>query len=174
MTGQPLTAADESYRHQDVSPLLTTAHIDPAWAERCWHLLNLGDGWVLGAGRATWPHGGRRTAVAGVNTGAVQYARRAQEAFAPGDDPDAPQVGPIRIEAVKPLQEVRLTLDGEGLDRVGLEHPEHRPGRDVNPVVLVTRVQPVSLDEVVLVAERQDLEYLRRLDVEDCERVILL
>jgi hypothetical protein len=116
MTGQPLTAADESYRHQDVSPLLNTAHIDPAWAERCWHLLNLGDGWVLGAGRATWPHGGRRTAVAGVNTGAVQYARRAQEAFAPGDDPDAPQVGPIRIEAVKPLQEVRLTLDDPELD----------------------------------------------------------
>jgi hypothetical protein len=126
MTGLPLTAADESYRHQDVSPLLNTAHVDPAWAERCWHLLNLGDGWVLGAGRATWPHGGRRTAVAGVNTGNVQYARRAQEAFAPGDDPDAPQVGPIRIEAVRPLQEVRLTLDDPDLDLAFDLHYEAR------------------------------------------------
>jgi hypothetical protein len=116
MTRLPLTPADESYRHQDVSPVLTTAHVDPAWAERCWHLLNLGEGWVLGAGRATWPHGGRRTAVAGLNTGAVQFARRAQEPFEPGDDPDSPQVGPIRIEAVKPLREVRLILDDPDLD----------------------------------------------------------
>jgi hypothetical protein len=112
----PLSAADEAYRHQDVSPVLNTAHLDTAWAERCWHLLNLGGGWVLGAGRATWPHGGRRTAVAGLNTGAVQLARRAQESFSHGQDPDAPQVGPIRIEATKPLQQVRLVLDDPELD----------------------------------------------------------
>ncbi len=112
----PLTAADESYRHQAVAPALETAHIDPAWAERCWHLLNLGDGWVMGAGRAAWPHGGRRTAVAGVNTGTVQFARRAREPLALGDDPDAPQVGPIRIEAVRPLREVRLVVDDPDLD----------------------------------------------------------
>jgi hypothetical protein len=116
MTRLPLSAADESYRHQDVSPVLNTAHVDPAWAERCWHLLNIGEGWVLGAGRATWTHGGRRTAVAGLNTGTVQYARRAQEPFARGEDPDAPQVGPIRIEAIRPLQEVRLTLEDPELD----------------------------------------------------------
>jgi hypothetical protein len=107
----PLSPADESFGHMDVAPVLTTTHVDPAWAERCWHLLNLGDGWVLGAGRATWPHGGRRTAVMGVNTGAVQLARRTEEPFAPGEDPNDPQVGAIRIETVRPLQEVRLLLD---------------------------------------------------------------
>jgi hypothetical protein len=111
MTRLSLTAADEAYRHQDVAPILNTAHVDAAWAERCWHLLNLGDGWVLGAGRATWPHGGRRTAVAGLNTGTVQFARRSQEPFSQGEDPDKPQVGPIRIEATRPLREVRLVLD---------------------------------------------------------------
>ena len=116
MTRLPLTAADECYRHQDVAPVLNTAHVDPAWAERCWHLLNVGDGWVLGAGRATWPHGARRTAVAGLNTGTVQLARRAQEPFAHGEDPDAPQVGPIRIEAIRPLREVRLVLDDPELE----------------------------------------------------------
>ena len=112
----PLTPADESYTHQVVAPAAATAHVDPAWAERCWHLLNIGDGWVLGAGRATWLHGGRRTAVAGVNTGQWQFARRARVPFAVGEDPDAPQVGPIRIEATRPLQEVRLILEDPELD----------------------------------------------------------
>jgi len=115
MTRLPLTPADEAYRHQDVAPVLNTAHVDPAWAERCWHLLNLGDGWVLGAGRATWPHGGRRTAVAGLNTGKVQFARRSQEPFVQSEDPDTPQVGAIRIEATRPLREVRLVLDDPDL-----------------------------------------------------------
>lgn len=112
----PLTAGDERFAHQHVAPVLATAYVDPAWAERCWHLLNVGGGWVLGAGRATWPHGGRRTAVAGLSTGSVQLSRRLAEPFAPGDDPDRPDVGPIRIEAVRPLEEVRLVLDDPGFE----------------------------------------------------------
>ena len=45
--GPVVTAADESYRHQLVAPAVVTAHIDDDWAERSWHLVNLGDGWVL-------------------------------------------------------------------------------------------------------------------------------
>lgn len=111
-----VTAADESFRHQAVAPAVETAYVDPAWAERCWHLVNLGGGWVLGAGRATWPHGGRRTAVAGLSTGRIQFARRAEASFALGDDPDRPDVGPVRIEPVVPLRDVRLVLDEPGLD----------------------------------------------------------
>jgi hypothetical protein len=106
-----LTAADESYRHQTVAPATATAYEDPAWAERCWHLVNLGGGWVLGAGRAIWPHAGVRTAVLGLNTGAVQFARRAREPFAIGDDPDRPDVGPVHIAVLVPLQEIRIRLD---------------------------------------------------------------
>lgn len=112
----PLSAADECYRHQRVAPAAATEHVDPAWAERCWHLLNIGDGWVLGAGRATWPHGGRRTAVAGVCTGELQLARRAAEPFVAGDDPDRADVGPIAIEVREPLREVRLALDDPRLE----------------------------------------------------------
>lgn len=115
-SGSVVTAADESYRHQMVAPAAVTAHVDEGWAERSWHLVNLGGGWVLGAGRALWPHAGRRTAVAGVNTGPLQFARRAREPFAIADDPDRPRVGPIRIEAVEPLRRVRLILDEPGLD----------------------------------------------------------
>jgi hypothetical protein len=113
MTQTPLTPADDSFFHQAVAPIATTAHADAAWAERCWHLVNLGEGWVLGAGRAAWIHAGRRTAVASLNTGEVQYARRAQEEFVLGDDPDRPDVGPIRIDAIAPLREVRLVLEEE-------------------------------------------------------------
>lgn len=109
-----LTALDEAYRHQEVRPAAATSHVDSAWAERCWHLVNLGGGLVLGSGRAAWPHRGRRTAVAGLCTGEVQFARRASEDFASEDDPDQPTVGPIRIEAVTPLKEVRLILDDPG------------------------------------------------------------
>lgn len=112
----PLSDADESFRHQAVAPALVTAHVDPAWAERCWHLLNVGDGWVLGTGRATWPHDGKRTAVAGVCTGDLQLSRRVREPFGHGDDPDRPDVGPIRIEATRPLEEVRLVLDDPGFE----------------------------------------------------------
>ena len=93
-----------------------TAYADPAWAERCWHVVNLGDGWMAGIGRAVWPHGGRRTARAGVNTGPLQLSRRVEEPFATGDDPNRGDVGPIRVETIEPLRAFRLVLDEPGLD----------------------------------------------------------
>jgi hypothetical protein len=112
--GKALTPADESYTHQLVAPVATTAHVDPAWAERCYHLLHVGGSTVLHAGRALYPHDGRRAAFAGVTTGEVQHALRIAEPFASGDDPDRPTVGPLRIEAVRPMEEIRLVLDEPG------------------------------------------------------------
>ena len=113
----PVTAADESYTHQDVAPVAATVHVDPRWAERCWHLLDLGEGWVLGAGRALWRHAGRRTAVAGLATPDTMWAVRAAAPYDAGnqdDDPDEPRVGPLRIATLEPLRHVRLTLDDDG------------------------------------------------------------
>ncbi|MBX3547074.1 hypothetical protein [Chelatococcus sp.] len=106
-----ITDADEAYGHQLVAPAIVTAHQQPGWAERCWHLVNFGDGWVLGAGRAVNPHAGHQTAKAGLNTGRLQYAQRTREEFRQGDSPDTPSVGSIRIEVVEPLRRVRLILD---------------------------------------------------------------
>jgi hypothetical protein len=107
----PITLLDESYGHQVVAPAATTAHQHPAWAERCYHLLHVGGPWVLGAGRAVWPHAGRRTAFAGIANGKVLHALRVAEPFALGEDPNRPDVGPLRIEPVRALREVRLVLD---------------------------------------------------------------
>ena len=112
----PLTAADDSYTHQVVAPAAVSAYADPAWAERCWHVVYLGEGWMAGIGRAVWQHGGRRTARAGVNTGPLQLSRRVEEPFALGDDPNRGDVGPIRVETIEPLREFRLVLDEPGLD----------------------------------------------------------
>jgi hypothetical protein len=109
-----LTANDESYTHQLVAPAAVTAHRDPAWAERCYHLLHVGGATILHAGRALYAHGHRRTGFAGATTGEVQHAVRYEEPFAAGDDPDRPTVGGLRIETVRPLEEVRLVLDEPG------------------------------------------------------------
>jgi hypothetical protein len=111
-----LTAADDSYTHQIVAPAARTAYTDPAWAERCWHVVDLGDGWMAGAGRAVWAHGGRRTARAGVSTPTLQLSRRVEEPFDQDDDPNRGDVGPIRIDTVEPLREIRLVLEEPGLD----------------------------------------------------------
>lgn len=100
---QPIpTPSDEWFRH----PLP-----GPGSAERCYHLLHLGGPVILHAGRGLWPTAGRRTAFAGVTTGSVQHALRLDEPVAPGDDPDHPRVGPLRIEALRPLEEIRLVLE---------------------------------------------------------------
>ena len=112
----PRDRCDESFRHQAVAPAAETAYVDAAWAERRRHSRQPRRRLGAGAGRATWPHGGRRTAAAGLNTGTIQFARRAEASFALGDDPDRPDVGPVRIEPVVPLREVRLVLDEPGLD----------------------------------------------------------
>lgn len=110
----PLTALDELYHHQMVAPAAAVLHEDPAWAERCYHLLNLGEGLVLNAGRAVYAQAGRRTAFLGFTDGRTQHALRVSEPFAAGDDPDRPAVGPVTIEAVQPLREVRITVDDPG------------------------------------------------------------
>jgi hypothetical protein len=108
----PLRPGDERFSHQLVAPQAVTLHDHPAWAERCYHLLFAGDDLILNAGRAAYPHAGRRTAFAGAVAGGRLHALRAAEPL--GDDPDRPDVGPVRIEVLRPLERVRLVLDEPG------------------------------------------------------------
>src|SRR3954451_14712337 len=79
-----------------------------AWAERTYHLLHLGGPVILHAGRAAYPHDGRRPAFAGLTDGHEQRALRLA-----GSLPDGPRLGPLIIEAVRPDEEIRLVLDGD-------------------------------------------------------------
>lgn len=108
------TPRDESFTHPLAPPSTATA-AGTEWAERTYHLLHVGGPVVLQAGRAVHPHAGTRTAFAGLNDGATQYALRLADTFAEGDDPDDGTVGPLRIEAVRPLEEIRLVCDTDDL-----------------------------------------------------------
>ena len=109
-----LSAADERFGHQLVAPATETLYGDPAWAERNYFLLHTEDGVVLNAGRQLYPHAGRRAAFSSASLGSQQIGYRFLEDFGYGDDPDVPAVGKISIEAVRPLERVRLVLDAPG------------------------------------------------------------
>jgi hypothetical protein len=109
-----VSAGDERYHHQLVAPQLITDHPSPSWAERTYLTLHAGPDLMLNLGRAVYPYGRRQTAFACVRHGGEQHAVRELEPFALGDDPDRPDVGAVRIEVVRPLHELRLTLGSPG------------------------------------------------------------
>ena len=102
---------DEQFGHQLVAPRATTAYMEPTWAERSYFLLYTDSGVVLNAGRQLYPHAGRRVALTAASTERHQIGYRFAERVQPGDDPDLPIVGRMRVETVRPLHEIRLVLD---------------------------------------------------------------
>jgi hypothetical protein len=112
---EAMSAADESYTHQLVAPRLLAARLDPTWAERTYLSARLAPGLMFDAGRAVYPYRGESKAFVSVSVPGAQHAVRAVKAFAPGDDPDDPQVGDVRIEVVEPLRELRITHDAAGV-----------------------------------------------------------
>jgi hypothetical protein len=111
-----VSGLDESFGHQLVAPRLQTEHMTPRWAERTYYLLHVDETLTINAGRQLYPHDGRWSVFAATATPAVQRSLRAQPPYAPGDDPDMPAVGPLRVEVVKPLEEIRLVLDDPSCD----------------------------------------------------------
>ena len=69
---------------------------------------------MLDMGRSLNPHAGRRKAFAGISTGHEEHALRAAGSYSAGDDPDRPDIGPLRIEVIRPLEEIRLVVDEPG------------------------------------------------------------
>jgi hypothetical protein len=113
--GMPqLTALDESYGHQLVAPRAQTLYDDPRWAERAYYLLHVGPGLTLNAGRQLYRHAGIWRVFAGSATPVREDCLRREPVFAPGDDPDAPAVGSLAMEVIRPMEAVRLVLDAPG------------------------------------------------------------
>jgi hypothetical protein len=141
-----ITPLDEAYGHQLVAPRATTVHDSPHWQERCYHLLFADTGLMLNMGRAIWPHAGVRRAFLGASDGSVQRVVRTEVPYVPApgaaQGPDDAEVGGIRVEAVRPLQEVRLQHESDGL-RVDLTWTARFP-----PVA--TSPQRVEQEDVVV------------------------
>ncbi len=139
-----MSEGDERFGHQHVAPVLVPSAPGPLWAERCYLAARLGPDLQFSAGRAVYPHGGRRTGLIGVATGGRLHAVRVEEPFALGDDADDPQIGPVRIEVVRPLREVRIVLDEPGVP-LGLDLRFEARG----PAVPSDRNVIVVRDEIV-------------------------
>lgn len=105
---------DEAFGHQIVASRATVEHASPAWAERCYHLVHATPEVTLSTGRAWHPMLRTRTAFVGVTRGRTQLTLRTAADDVPAVDGDLPTVGPIRIEVIEPLREVRLVLDAPG------------------------------------------------------------
>jgi hypothetical protein len=111
---EAMSAADESFTHQLVAPRLLSARVDQTWAERTYLSVRLAPDLMFNAGRAVYPYRGVSKAFMSVSTATTQHAVRAVEPFKPGDDPDDPRVGELRLEVVEPLRELRLTQGSDG------------------------------------------------------------
>src|ERR1700730_6341269 len=109
-----LIALDESFGHQLVALRSQTQHQTPRWAERAYYLLHVEEGLTLNAGRQLYPHDGRWSVFASAATAGAQHNLRSAPSFRLGEDPDAALVGPLRMEVVRPLEEIRLVLEEPG------------------------------------------------------------
>jgi hypothetical protein len=109
-----LTGLDESFGHQLVAPRSETQYDTPRWAERAYFLLHVEPGLTLNAGRQLYPHDRRWSVFAAAATPQLQHNLRSAPPFTVGEDPDAPLVGPLRMEVVRPLEEIRLILEQPG------------------------------------------------------------
>ena len=105
-----LSGWDEWFGHQTVAPYSHVEHMSPLWAERCYHLLHATPQVTLSVGRSYHPIDAQRQGFAGLTVGTRQYAVRWNEAVEPGDVPDSPSVGPLRVDVVEPLRTVSLSL----------------------------------------------------------------
>lgn len=101
----PVTAADEAFAHP-------CEHDADAWAERTYHVLHAGDGIMVSAGRAVHARRGLRTAFGTVTDGGTLHAITASAALS---DADADGAGPLHIEVIEPLRELRLVLEDPAL-----------------------------------------------------------
>ena len=109
-----VTGLDESFGHQLVAPRTDTEHVTSRWAERTYYLLHVDDELTINAGRQLYPHDGRWWTFSGAATDATQDAWRAALPYATGSDQNPVAVGSLRIEVVRPMEEIRLTLDEPG------------------------------------------------------------
>lgn len=157
--GSRLLGADESFNHQIVETLATVAESDLSWTEKVWASVFAPDGSIqVDVGLGKYPNRNVFDGFAGVSRGREQWTVRASRALAP--DAETTGVGPVHYEVLRPLEQVRFTLDANDIVPIrfcitltGLMTPffEDRDRRwDSTGFRVVTDVlryhQPVSVD----------------------------
>jgi hypothetical protein len=106
-----LTGPDEYFSHQTSLPHVMVASTDPSWRERYWLSIQdvvTGDT-VVTLGLGKYPNQDVMEAFVCVARGDKQRNLRLSRTLSPTNDQT--RVGPFAIEVVRPLRELRITLD---------------------------------------------------------------
>lgn len=106
-----LSGADEFFTHQTSLPHAMVATSDPSWRERYWFSLHdvRAHDTVLTMGLGKYPNQDMMEAYIALSRGAEQRNLRISRALLP--DSVSTRVGPLSVEVVEPLRELRLRLD---------------------------------------------------------------
>ncbi|RZL85028.1 MAG: hypothetical protein EOP32_01430 [Rhodococcus sp. (in: high G+C Gram-positive bacteria)] len=106
-----LTPPDEYFTHQVSYPHAMVGSSDPSWRERYW--ISIQDvenkDVVLSIGIGQYPNQDVQEAFVALSCRGTQHNLRLSRALAP--ESHLMEVGPLTIEVVKPLEELRLTLE---------------------------------------------------------------
>jgi hypothetical protein len=106
-----LSPPDEYFTHQVAYPHAMVGSSDPSWRERYWVSLQdtVGKDTVLTLGLGQYPNQDVQEGFAVLSTGGQQHNLRVARALAP--DNDRMEIGPLRVEIVRPFRELRFILD---------------------------------------------------------------
>lgn len=106
-----LTPPDEYFTHQVAYPHAMVGSSDPSWRERYWISIQdtAAKDTVLTLGLGQYPNQDTQEGFAVLSTGGRQHNVRMARALAPRSH--EMQVGPLRVEIVRPFEELRLILD---------------------------------------------------------------
>jgi hypothetical protein len=111
-----LSGADEYFNHQTSLPHAMVASSDPAWRERYWISIQdvVGGETVLTLGLGKYPNNDVLEGFAVLSHAGTQRNLRLSRTLLP--DSTCTALGPLRIEIVEPLRELRLQLTGNESD----------------------------------------------------------
>jgi hypothetical protein len=106
-----LSAPDEYFTHQISRPHAMVGSSDPSWRERYWISLQdtVAKDTVLTIGLGQYPNQDVQEGFAVLSSGGRQHNLRVARALAPHNDRMA--IRPLRVEVVRPFEQLRLVLE---------------------------------------------------------------
>ena len=137
----PLLGADEGLNHQIVDTFATLSQTDLAWTEKIWASIARIDGSLqLDLGLGKYQNRGIIDGFAGVSRGREQWTVRGSRELR--SSPEQLGVGPIQMEIVEPLRQMRFRLEPNDVQPISFD-------------VVLSGVTPPFFEERNLVRNRR-------------------
>jgi hypothetical protein len=136
-----LLGADEGLNHQIVDTFATLAQSELAWTEKIWASIARTDGTLqLDFGLGKYQNRGIIDGFGGVSRGREQWTVRASREL--HSAPETTAVGPVRMEVVEPLRQMRFVLEPNDVQPISFD-------------VVLSGVTPPYFEERNLVRNRR-------------------